>query len=116
MTARKTYPPRDYPGTVDRWIDGDTAVILMDLGFNLTLKGRCRVLTIDTPEMSTGAPGAAAKAYSESFAPPGSAAVCTTHKPAPEDSFGRWLVDVKVGDVLLSGELLMKGLATTFKG
>lgn len=106
---------RQYPGTILRWVDGDTAVLLIDLGFYIALTGRFRVLGVDTPEMKTGAPGEAAKAFSEAFAPAGTEVEATTHKPAPHDSFGRWLVDVSIDGRQLSGELIDHAQGRVFR-
>ena len=47
-------------------IDGDTVDLLIDLGFGVHVRERCRLYGIDAPEMPT-AQGQAAKAYLESF-------------------------------------------------
>lgn len=38
---------------VTRVVDGDTVDIIIDLGFGLTIKQRCRIGGIDTPEKRT---------------------------------------------------------------
>ena len=43
-------------------IDGDTVDLLIDLGFGVHVKERCRLYGIDAPEIETDA-GKAAKAY-----------------------------------------------------
>ena len=45
--------PFIYKAKVLRVIDGDTIDVLLDLGFNSLLKGRVRLLGIDTPESRT---------------------------------------------------------------
>ena len=47
-------------------IDADTVDLLIDLGFGVHVKERCRLYGIDAPEMPTEA-GKAAKAYLESL-------------------------------------------------
>ena len=47
-------------------IDGDTVDLLIDLGFGVHARERCRLYGIDAPEMPTEA-GKAAKAYLESL-------------------------------------------------
>ena len=47
-------------------VDGDTVDLLIDLGFGVHVKERCRLYGIDAPEMPTDA-GRAAKAYLESL-------------------------------------------------
>ena len=76
-------------------IDGDTVDLLIDLGFGVHVKERCRLYGIDAPEMPTEA-GKAAKAYLESLI--GAARelyVATrkmTRKPKEKaDKYGRYL-------------------------
>ena len=76
-------------------IDGDTVDLLIDLGFGVHVKERCRLYGIDAPEMPT-AQGQAAKAYLESLI--GAAKelyVATrkmTRKPKEKtDKYGRYL-------------------------
>lgn len=40
----------EYNGTVLRVVDGDTYDILIDVGFNIKIKHRFRLLGVDTPE------------------------------------------------------------------
>ena len=76
-------------------IDGDTVDLLIDLGFGVHVKERCRLYGIDAPEMPTEA-GKAAKAHLESLL--GAARelyVATrkmTRKPKEKaDKYGRYL-------------------------
>ena len=77
-------------------IDGDTVDLLIDLGFGVHVKERCRLYGIDAPEMPTEA-GKAAKAYLESLigAATGELFVATrkmTRKPKEKtDKYGRYL-------------------------
>ena len=77
-------------------IDGDTVDLLIDLGFGVHVKERCRLYGIDAPEMPT-AQGQAAKAYLESLlgAATGDLHVQTikmTRKPKERtDKYGRYL-------------------------
>ena len=45
--------PFIYKAKVLRVIDGDTIDVMLDLGFNSLLKGRVRLMGIDTPESRT---------------------------------------------------------------
>ena len=47
-------------------IDGDTVDLLIDLGFGVHIKERCRLYGIDAPEMPSEA-GKAAKIYLETL-------------------------------------------------
>ena len=77
-------------------IDGDTVDLLIDLGFGVHVKERCRLYGIDAPEMPTEA-GKAAKAHLESLlaAATGELFIATrkmTRKPKEKtDKYGRYL-------------------------
>ena len=79
-------------------IDGDTVDLLIDLGFGVHVKERCRLYGIDAPEMPT-AQGQAAKAYLESLLGcfPGQCPIFISTikaKKAPKekaDKYGRYL-------------------------
>ena len=77
-------------------IDGDTVDLLIDLGFGVHVKERCRLYGIDAPEMPTDA-GKAAKIYLETLigAATGELFVATrkiTRKPKEKtDKYGRYL-------------------------
>ena len=77
-------------------VDGDTVDLLIDLGFGVHVKERCRLYGIDSPEMPAEA-GKAAKAYLESLigAATGELFVATrkmTRKPKEKtDKYGRYL-------------------------
>ena len=84
-------------------IDGDTVDLLIDLGFGVHVKERCRLYGIDAPEMPTEA-GKAAKARLESLigAVTGELFVATrkmTRKPKERtDKYGRYLAVLYKGD------------------
>ena len=86
----------DYQAELNEVIDGDTVDLLIDLGFGVHVKERCRLYGIDAPEMPT-AQGQAAKAYLESLlgAATGELFVATrkmTRKPKEKtDKYGRYL-------------------------
>ena len=83
-------------------VDGDTVDLLIDLGFGVHVKERCRLYGIDAPEMPTEA-GKIAKAYLESLigAATGELYVATrkmTRKPKEKtDKYGRYLAVLYVG-------------------
>ena len=93
-------------------IDGDTVDLLIDLGFGVHVKERCRLYGIDAPEMPTEA-GKAAKAHLESLvgADTGELFVATrkmTRKPKEKtDKYGRYLAVLYVGgnvDMFIHGD------------
>ena len=84
-------------------IDGDTVDLLIDLGFGVHVKERCRLYGIDAPEMPTEA-GKAAKAHLESLlGATGELFVATrkmTRKPKEKtDKYGRYLAVLYGGNV-----------------
>jgi micrococcal nuclease len=79
-----------YEAWVERWIDGDTVELAVDVGLHLTYRDHFRLNGIDTPER--GQPGyAEAKARANELAPPGTRVAISTYK---SDKYGRWLADV----------------------
>lgn len=48
------------PATVLRVVDGDTLILLCDLGWHISYEARCRLIGVNAPEMDTDA-GRAAK-------------------------------------------------------
>ncbi len=76
-------------------IDGDTVDLLIDLGFEVHAKERCRLYGIDAPEMPTEA-GKAAKAHLESLIGPARELYVATRKMTRKpkektDKYGRYL-------------------------
>ena len=97
-------------------IDGDTVDLMIDLGFGVHVKERCRLYGIDAPEMPTE-PGKIAKAYLESLlnAATGDLFVATrkmVRKPKEKtDKYGRYLaVLYDGGDAVDLGDLAESSL------
>lgn len=67
-----------YKGVVDRVHDGDTIYIKLDLGFDITIYARVRVLGINAPELST-AKGKEATAFARTVLPVGAEVHVTSH-------------------------------------
>lgn len=101
--------------TVDRIIDGDTAVISIDLGNKLTWRDSFRLNGIDTPERGTSGSLEAIERLKELISV-GLSRV-QTHKP---DKFGRWLatlwVSVDGGELNVNQVLVAEGLAREYFG
>lgn len=98
-----------------RVIDGDTLDVDLDLGFNLVLRQRIRLIGIDTPELTR--PGErvaaeAAKAFTQSWLlAPGAILVQTTK----DDKYGRMLGDFfRDGQLSLTAALVDAGLAKPY--
>lgn len=107
-----------YQARVERWIDGDTVVLLIDLGFYLNTVQTFRLNGVDTPER--GKPGFTDAVHRVlELAPPNSWVEVTTYKA---DKYGRWLVDIivyqpKVGQYATVSQILIaEGLAKEYHG
>lgn len=59
----RTFPLFHYTATVLRVIDGDTAVLRIDRGFREYWEVSCRLWGANAPELATGEPGQASKAW-----------------------------------------------------
>lgn len=93
MTAAKT--TWTVPATVVRVVDGDTLILLLNLGWHITMESRCRLIGINCPEMNTDE-GKAAKIFTETvLAEHGGRVTFVSHSL---DKYGRPL-----GQVLLPG-------------
>src|SRR5689334_12698479 len=86
----------EYRAKIERVIDGDTVVALIDLGLEICVREKVRLYGINAPELhGTSSPaGGAAKAYLlaliESF---GSDVLIRTHKDQRE-KYGRYLAEL----------------------
>ena len=110
-----------YEAEIDRVIDGDTLLVLIDVGFGNLVHDRLRLRGIDCPEVGTPE-GDRAKRFVEKLLPAGSTVVIKSHK-WKTDIHGRFVVDVfyKEGSddpeaiikdgTYLNQELLDKGYA-----
>ena len=81
-----------YAATIERVIDGDTLLVLVEAGFRIIMRDRLRLRGIDCPEVGTPA-GDRAKRYVEKLLPAGSLIVLKSHKDKT-DLHGRFVVDV----------------------
>src|SRR3990167_3072415 len=88
-----------YAATVDRVIDGDTLLVIVEAGFRIIVRDRLRLRGIDCPEVGTPdrkeplAEGDRAKRFVEKLLPAGAAIVLKSHKDRT-DQHGRFVVDV----------------------
>lgn len=100
----------EYKATVIKVIDGDTADFLIQLGFNITIKERCRFFGIDTPETRTRdkkekAKGLAAKKFVKDTIEGKEVMIKTVKK----GKFGRYLAEVFIeGHVMSLNKILVK--------
>lgn len=92
----------EYKAIITNVVDGDTFDMDIDLGFNIHIHERVRLLDVDTPEKfgEEKVLGLIVKQYAiNNFL--GKEAIIKSEKAdvaADTDSFGRWLVRVNVDD------------------
>jgi micrococcal nuclease len=103
----------EYKCTVIRIIDGDSAVISVDLGFRISMEMRFRLTGINAPELKTDA-GKAAKQRLLELMPIGSEMIVRTKKDRQE-KYGRYLglfIDSEGHEV--NERMVMEGFATRY--
>lgn len=123
----------EYRAKIINVVDGDTIDVDIDLGFHITVRQRCRLAGINTPELrdpdpTVRAKGVEAKRFVEAWvakhqnaaASPGAVTV-RSEKPYPDDKYGRYLADVYClahpdDTTGLNAALVDEGLATLMKG
>jgi endonuclease YncB( thermonuclease family) len=81
-----------YAATIDRVIDGDTLLALIEVGFGIIVRDRLRLRGINAPETGTPA-GDRAKKFMEKLLPAGATVVIKSHK-WKTDAHGRFVADV----------------------
>lgn len=99
----------NFRATCTNVVDGDTADLVIDVGFHLTTKQRVRFLGINTPERNQAGYQEAKDFVIESIL--GKDIIVQTYKT---DAFGRYLATLYVDNVNLNVELLEKGLAKEY--
>lgn len=109
-----------YKATVVRVLDGDTAELIIDLGFTVKWKSTCRFYGINTPELNSKDENErmlanAAKDFTKKYLNDGSVILI---KSKALDKYGRPLVDIYCGEnynIHLNDELIKADLAKIFK-
>lgn len=116
-----------YRATVERWVDGDTLDVTLDLGFHTYRRERLRLLAtaggVDAPELTSRDPAERERARAATLraamlAPVGSAVIVQTQRAAagdPRDGFGRFLARVTVGGLDVGDTLIAEGLAEPYR-
>jgi endonuclease YncB( thermonuclease family) len=102
-------PAYTYCAVVERVVDGDTLLVLIDAGFGNVVRERLRLRGMNTPELGTPE-GDKAKRYVTGLLPAGSLIVIKTYRT---DDYGRFVVDTfyKTGcndpeEIIENGEYL----------
>ena len=93
-----------FPATVERWVDGDTAVVSIDLGLDVVLKGQyLRLARVNTPER--GQPGYDEATKLSERTCSGDVEVVISGK----GKYGRWISEVVCNGVNLNDKLRARG-------
>ena len=117
-TENKLY---HYQAKIDRVIDGDTVVVLVDLGFDLHSKQTVRLYGINTPECRTRdkvekAAGLKAKARLKEMLADTRGRVVIKTRLDGKGKFGRVLGVLYANDVDLNRQLVLEGHAKRYLG
>jgi micrococcal nuclease len=124
----------EYPSKLDRTVDGDTVIMILDLGMHVYRHERIRLARCNAPEMSTPEGKVAASYTSQWMAlvsNPTELARVHVHRisvsgPDPEwpfvvrtvsqDNYGRWLAEIwrTTDNRNLSDDLLQSGHAVVY--
>ena len=97
---------------IRRIIDGDTVDVTIDLGFNIRLNHRVRLVNIDAPSIRTlneevKKYGLRAKEKLEEYLNSGDSIIVATQKPSETEKYGRILGEIYVeGHNLTASEYL----------
>jgi len=112
---------RFYPAHVLDIYDADTMTLLIDIGFNVLIKEKVRLMGIDTPELRTKNKKEKALGYeARDFVRGlilGKDIEIQTYKKGKKGKFGRYLVDIFIEDeITLNNILIDKGYAVPYFG
>ncbi len=104
-----------YQAKIINWVDGDTLVLEIDLGFNVKKTERIRLARIDTCEMRSEIPfrrrkARHAKMVGKKFCPNGSIVEINTFK-IKIDMYARYIAEVTFNKKNLSDYLIKQGVA-----
>lgn len=102
-------PSYEYRAKPERVVDGDTVVLLIDLGFDIHHRMKCRLARINAPEMSTPE-GQPAKDHLTKLLNPDQVLIKSTSL----DKYGRALVEIISGDTNVNDAMLVAGFAKPY--
>lgn len=99
-----------YNAKLIKIVDGDTLDVIVDLGFDVFKKIRCRLANINAPEMNTDA-GKASKQYLVNLIPVNSDIVIKSKK---YDKYGRSVATIYFNDININDLMLHEGYAIPY--
>jgi micrococcal nuclease len=105
-----------YYGTIVHIVDGDTVDVVLDLGFDVTIEQRVRLLGVNCAERFTE-DGRLATSFVENWVDDQQGKVIVATEKNTYDKYGRYVADIFTVDMTqqsLSQQLLAKGLATSY--
>ena len=108
-----------YTAKIVRWVDGDTVIVDIDLGFRVTRQERLRLARINAPELNSAVPfqvrkAKHARATAKKLAPEGNLVTIKTSKNKI-DRYARYIAEVEYNGVNVSDYLLEKGVVKELK-
>jgi len=108
-----------YNAKIVRWVDGDTVILDIDLGFYVTRQERVRLARINAPELNSKVPyqvrlAKSARAKAKKFAPEGSQVVLSTSK-SDIDRYSRYIGEITVNGKNISDYLIEKKVVDEVK-
>lgn len=106
----------EYKCLVTRIVDGDTVELKVSLGFGMWFNTHVRLAGLNAPEMSTGEPGAHAKAKLADLLLDKPNILVTTKKAHEFEKYGRVLGTFIVDGVNVNQAMLDGGFAVPMKG
>lgn len=101
-----------YKAKITRVVDGDTADVMIDLGFSVTVNTTLRLYGINTPEMkgASKAEGAKSKARLKELVEGKDVVI----ESRVYDKYGRTVATVFLGDVNVNDLMVREGLAVPY--
>jgi micrococcal nuclease len=106
----------EYACRVVRVIDGDTVAAQLSLGFHMYFSTNIRLAGINAPELSTGEPGAKAKAVLADLLLDKPGVTVITKKAHEFEKYGRVLGTFLVDGINVNEYMLAGGYAAPMKG
>ena len=92
-----------YLATIIKVVDGDTVDVLIDLGMEVSIKQRLRLMGIDAPEVATQ-DGRDSRDWLRQYLPPGDVVIIRTIKDRQE-KYGRYLAYIEAAPKTWTGTL-----------
>ena len=110
----------EYSAEVLRWVDGDTLLVEVDVGFYIKREEKIRLARIDAPELRSSTPfqirkARRAKSVVSRWCPVGSAVLIQTKK-TKRDKYARYIAEVFFKQKNISDYLLKQGVVKEYEG